>query len=95
MRKFVGESDWENILLKDQNVNTWKSNIEKVIETALQKYVPNKKITGNVNKKKKRSFEAPDFLLTHLHNKRKAFRYYKKIITKTTVFIPTLYTPRL
>ena len=82
MRTFVGGTDWDVIFnLQDQDINTWKSNIEKVIENAQNKFLPKKKISGNVNKKPKRTFEAPDYLLTYLHNKRKAFKYYKSYPT--------------
>ena len=52
MRIFVGGTDWDVILENEQDINTWKSNIEKVIENAQNKFLLKKRISGNVNKQK-------------------------------------------
>ena len=80
MRKEVKDINWKNLFDESKDVNEWNKNLEKVITDVRDKYVPRVHI-GKCKGKKVKSFPVDNTVLDKLHNKRKAFKYYKKYPT--------------
>ena len=80
MRTFVKSTDWKDLFTDDTDVNTWKNKLERVLEEAQLKFIPQKKLNKS-NNKSKRTFSAPSTLLTKIQDKRKAFKYMKQFPT--------------
>ena len=80
MRSFFKSADWDSIFLNESNVDVLWDGVEDVITTASNDFVPTKVI-----KKKtvsyKIKFPTPVSLLDKFHQKRKAFKFYKKYPT--------------
>lgn len=77
MRTYVNKTDWKNVFQTEANVNVWKDNLEKIINDAQELYIPKITIKPSSSRRPKRTFSAPDTLLSKLQEKRKAFKYYK------------------
>ena len=82
MRDFVKNCDWNVLFNKNSNVDEWKENLENVLNDARDKFVPKIVIKETCNKPK-RSFPANKSILEKIHDKRKAFAYFKKYPTHT------------
>lgn len=78
MRKEVGEVDWDNLLNDSESVDQWWDNLENVLNSAKEKFIPKKKIPTN---KVNRSFVAPKSLLETIQLKRKTYKLYEKYPT--------------
>ena len=78
MREFVREIDWNQLLTSEKNVDEYWREIQNVINTAKEKYIPTKKIGTN---NKRRTFAAPQTLLDKIREKRRAFKMFKKYPT--------------
>ena len=74
MRNYIKEVNWQDELNDLVCVNECWAKIEKHINTATERFVPKKKNKCN---QVRRSFVAPDSLLTLIQLKRKAFKQYK------------------
>ena len=81
MKTHMNNIDWNILFQEDTDVNVWKDNLEREITKAQELYIPKIIIKPSSPGKPKRCFAVPDTLLNKLHEKRKAFRYYKKFKT--------------
>ena len=84
MRNMIKNCNWDDVLKPNMSVNEWKDCIEKQVINARNQFVP--KITINKNSNKpKRTFKTTSSLIDKLHNKRKAFKFWKLFPTTTNV----------
>ena len=81
MRAYINSVDWCKVFTEDGNVDSWQLGFESILNEAQIKFIPKKIVRTSLKSRPKRSFHAPDTLLTKLHDKRKAFRYYKDFPT--------------
>ena len=80
MRDFVKKCDWNKLFDKNSDVEVWKDNLENVLNEAKDRFIPKIVIKDGINKSK-RTFPADKSILDKIHDKRKAFAYYKKYPT--------------
>ena len=78
MRAFISAVDWDLLLLSGDDVDTWWSKIMSVVLKAIDMYVPKKTYKKHTFK---RSFSAPNTLISRIRLKRRAFSHYKKFPT--------------
>ena len=76
MRNHMNNIDWNVLFQDDADVNVWKDNLERTITEAQDIYIPKIMIKPISPGRPKRCFSAPVTLLSKLHEKRKAFKYY-------------------
>ena len=82
MREHVRKVEWTDLFKEDEDINKWCHNLDTVLKEAMDLYIPKKTIKSqHPNSPPKRTFYAPDTLLAKIHNKRKAWKYYKKYPT--------------
>ena len=79
MRKFVNDYDWSNILDKEKSVDDCWTEIKGVIKSAIDKFIPLKKVSSYC---KPRKDPIPESLLEKVRLKRRLYKYYKKYPTK-------------
>ena len=75
MRQFIGNIDWDRELDENLSRDEWGDLIVGKMEEAKELYVPKKFFKKNYVK---RTFSAPDSLISALRLKRKCFKQYKK-----------------
>lgn len=83
MRNHIKNTNWNSLFETESDVNVWKNNLERIITDAQELYIPKISIKSSSSGKPKRTFSAPDTLLSKLQEKRKAFKHYKKFRTTT------------
>ena len=72
------EIDWQSHFKEEEDSHIWSKHLEAKINEAMELFIPKKPFKGPHPKARpKRTFYAPDTLLGKLHDKRKAFRYFK------------------
>ena len=84
MRNWIKDSNLNNLFDKSDDVNTCNHKLETVLNEARDKFVPKIIVKDKCNKNyRSKTFPIDDSVLDKLHNKRKAFKYYKKFPTLT------------